>query len=76
VQSQYIKGWMNEGDSWYRGGQAGLPPVAGLTLPGFRSGPCLAVEGTNDAATLDRWYKTALAAKTLAEFRAAMPLDR
>jgi hypothetical protein len=32
----------------------------------------LAIEGTNDAQTLDRWFKAALACNTIAEFRKAM----
>jgi hypothetical protein len=35
----------------------------------------VAIEGTNDPVTLERWFKAALAMNTLAEFRAAMPLD-
>jgi hypothetical protein len=34
----------------------------------------LAIEGTNDLQTLDRWYQAALTSRTLAQLRKAMNL--
>lgn len=77
-ESQYIKRWMNEGRT--RGiveaKQADLLRVLQKRFQGpLPETVRLAVEGTNDPTTLDRWLDAAATANTLAEFRAAMPLD-
>lgn len=77
-ESQVIKGWMDEGK------QIGVVETQRAflleTLRARFQDPLsetvrVAIDGTNDPATLERWFKAALRANTLAEFRAAMPLD-
>jgi hypothetical protein len=74
-ESQYIRGWLNEGE---RRGAVEAHRTDLLKLLRARlHDPVpeeirLAVEGTNDPATLDRWFDVALQADTWATFRAAM----
>jgi len=74
-ESQYIKGWLNEGE------QKGLVKARRTDLLKLLRAKLrdpvpeevsLAVEGTNDPDTLDRWFDAALQAGTWADFRAAM----
>lgn len=77
-ESVVITGWINEGK------QVGIVEKARAVLlkvlrvrfqDPVPESVRVAIEGTNDPATLDRWFDAALTANTLAEFRAAMPLD-
>jgi hypothetical protein len=74
-ESQYIKGWLNEGKAQgvVEARRAALLKVlrAKLADP-VPEEVSLAVEGTNDPDTLDRWLDAALQTGTWAEFRAVM----
>jgi hypothetical protein len=78
-ESQVIKGWMDEGElvGTVKTRRADLLKVlrARFQAPVPES-VRVAIEGTNDPTTLDRWLDAALATNSLAEFRAAMPLDQ
>jgi hypothetical protein len=77
-ESQVIKGWMDEGKviGLVEARRADLLEVIRVRLQDpVPESVRVAVEGTNDPVTLDRWFKAALRSNTLAEFRAAMPLD-
>jgi hypothetical protein len=77
-ESQVIKGWMDEGKviGLVEARRADLLEVIRVQLQDpVPESVRVAVEGTNDPGTLERWFKAALTANTLAEFRAAMPLD-
>lgn len=76
-ESTYIKGWMNEGE-----GRGELRKARAYLLRAIRrlQDPVpeairLAIEGTNDVATLDRWFDATFNATSLAEVRRAMNLD-
>ncbi len=74
-ESMYISGWLREGEQkglvkarreyLFTALQAKLPAPVPEEIR-------LAVEGTNDLNTLDRWFRVALGASSWAEFRAAM----
>jgi hypothetical protein len=74
-ESQYIKGWLSEGESKgvVEARRADLLKVlrAKMAEP-VPDEVRLAVEGTNDPDTLDRWLDAALRAGTWTEFRDAM----
>src|SRR5262245_35047022 len=77
-ESQVIKGWMDEGKviGVVEARRAALLDVIRIQLQDpVPESVRVAIEGTNDPITLDRWLKAALTANTLAEFRAAMPLE-
>jgi hypothetical protein len=73
-ESQYIKRWESVGE------ERGLLKKSRAFLLKFLrqledpvpEAVRLAIEGTNDDATLDRWFDAAISAKSMAEFRKAM----
>jgi hypothetical protein len=74
-ESQYIRGWLNEGkkEGIVEARRADLLKVLQLRLNDpIPDEVFLAVEGTNDPHTLDRWLGAAVQAGTWAEFRASM----
>ena len=74
-ESQYIRGWLNEGKmegAVKRGRKDLLKLLRGKLRDPVPDEVSLAVEGTNDLDTLDRWFDAALQAGTWADFRAAM----
>jgi hypothetical protein len=77
-ESQVIKGWMNEGELI---GTVKTRRIVLLDVLRIRfqdpvpESVRVAIEGTNDPTTLERWFQTAMTANSLAEFRAAMPLE-
>jgi len=74
-ESQYIRGWLSEGElkGEVKRARRDLLKVlrAKLSDP-VPEEVSLAVEGTNDTDTLDRWLDAALHAGTWADFRTAM----
>jgi hypothetical protein len=77
-ESQLIKSWIGEGREL---GRVETKRANLITLiERLISDPVpeairLAIEGTNDLATLDRWYKAAFEAGTVANMRREMKLD-
>ncbi|HKI38298.1 MAG TPA: hypothetical protein VKA46_40995 [Gemmataceae bacterium] len=74
-ESQYIKGWLNQGkvQGVVERGRSDLLKLLRAKLHDpVPEEVRLAIEGTNDPGTLDRWYDAALQAGTWPDFRAAM----
>jgi hypothetical protein len=74
-ESQIVLGWVNEGKikGAVEKGRAYVLEVLRLRFQDpVPEAIRLAVEGTNDPDTLDRWFHVALTATSLAKFRAAM----
>jgi len=76
-ESSYIKGWMDKGEE--KGEHRNKREYHLLAIGARLQDPVpdsirLAVEGTNDPATLDRWYLTALSSGSLADLRQAMKI--
>jgi hypothetical protein len=74
-ESQVILGWINRGvqKGAVEARRADLLKVVRARLQDpVPENVRLAVEGTNDPDTLDRWFDAALSAGTLQEFLAAM----
>jgi hypothetical protein len=74
-ESQYIKQWLNEGElkGVVKRGRADLLKLLRAKLHDpVPEEVRLAIEGTNDPDTLDRWYDAALQAGTWPDFRTAM----
>ncbi len=76
-ESQYIKRWEKVGED--RGAlqtrREYLLEAVKLRLENPVPEPIrLAIEGTNDLTTLDRWYQAALTLSSIAEFRKAITL--
>lgn len=74
-ESQYIRGWLNEGEATGRVKMGQENVLAALEVK--LSDPVpedirLAVAGTNDPDTLRRWLLAAVRASSWTEFRAAM----
>jgi hypothetical protein len=75
-ESQYIKGWLSEGEAK---GELKKAQEALLTVleARFPQEPLdqlrLAIQGTNDLDILQRWFDEALTATTVEAFRKAMP---
>jgi hypothetical protein len=77
LESQVINNWLRQGElkGVVKTRRADLLKLLAARLPGPVPEPVrLAIEGTNDPDTLDRWFDAALHAQTWAEFQAAMPL--
>jgi hypothetical protein len=77
-ESTLIKGWLNEGreDGKLIKARADLLKTIQLRLQDPVPEPIrLAIEGTNDLATLDLWFETALTTRSLAKLRRVMKLD-
>ena len=75
LESQVVNNWLNQGE--LRGIVKARREVLLVVVRERLQDPApeavrLAVEGTNDPDTLDRWFKAALKAATLADFLAAM----
>jgi hypothetical protein len=78
LESQVINGWMERGriQGMVNAGRANLLKVLRAYLPEpVPESVRLAIEGTNDPDTLDRWLDAALEVQNWAEFRAAMPIE-
>jgi hypothetical protein len=76
-ESQYIKGWEKVGEdrgTLLRTREYLLKRLRRLEDP-VPEAIRLAIEGTNDVQTLDRWYDAALDVGTIAEFRKALKLE-
>jgi len=74
-ESQYIKGWLKEGElrGEIKASRAALLKLLRAKLHDpVPEEVRLAIEGTNDPGTLDRWYDAALQAGTWPDFRTAM----
>jgi hypothetical protein len=75
-ESQYIKRWEKVGED--RGilqtKRADLQSIVRRLEDPVPQAIRLAIEGTNDVQTLDRWFEAALDCSTIAEFRKAMNL--
>ncbi|HKI35333.1 MAG TPA: hypothetical protein VKA46_25975 [Gemmataceae bacterium] len=74
-ESQYIKGWLNEGESkgLVKARRADLLTVLSERIPDpVPEELRLAVEGTNDLDTLQRWLRAAARSHSWADFREAM----
>jgi hypothetical protein len=74
-ESQYIKGWLNEGEmrGLVKARQADLLTVLSERIPDpVPEEVRMAVEGTNDLDTLQRWLRAAARSSSWADFRAAM----
>jgi hypothetical protein len=74
-ESQYIKRWQKVGEE--RGAlhtkREDLLEAVKLRLQNPVPDPIrLAIEGTNDLTTLDRWFKAALTSNGITEFREAI----
>jgi hypothetical protein len=74
-ESQYIRGWLNEGkkEGLVEARRAALLKLVRAKLRDpVPEEVSLAVEGTNDPDTLDRWFDAALQAANWADFRAVL----
>ncbi len=73
-ESQYIKRWRDEGIDLgaLRTRREDLLRVVRRLEDPVPEALRLAIEGTNDLQTLDRWFDAALGADTIAEFRKAI----
>jgi hypothetical protein len=74
-ESQYIKGWLSEGElkGAVKRGQADLFAVLSERIADpVPEEVRLAVEGTNDLDTLQRWLRAAARSNSWPDFRAAM----
>jgi hypothetical protein len=77
-ESQVIRGWINRGKEQgnvERGRADVLRLIRKRLADPVPEALRLAVEGTNDLVTLERWFDAAIEAKTLADLRAAMKLE-
>ena len=76
-ESQYIKGWEKVGEdrAELRTKRADLLKLVRRRLEDpVPEAIRLAIEGTNDIQTLERWFDAAIDVTTIAEFRKAMKL--
>jgi hypothetical protein len=74
-ESQYIKGWLNEGElrGTVKRGREDLLAVLSERIPDpIPEEVRLAVEGTNDLDTLGRWLRAAARCNSWGDFQAAM----
>src|SRR5947207_903228 len=75
LESQVVNNWIHQGElkGIVKKGRADLLKLLSAKLPGPVPEPVrLAIEGTNDPDTLDRWFDAALQVQSWADFRAAM----